>query len=63
MPTKNEEPLAADACIPQIACPRCGQYMRLATIEPEGRDRHACLNFECGCGFEFRMPESAPRRG
>lgn len=43
---------------PIVTCPRCGNHMRISTIEPEklGRDR---MTFRCICTFEYRQSFAA----
>ena len=43
---------------PIITCPRCGDHMRLSTIEPEGRGRDR-MTFTCACTFEYRQSFAA----
>jgi len=33
--------------------------MRLATVEPTSRDDLGRMTFDCECGFEYRLSESA----
>jgi hypothetical protein len=57
MPTKAEQRETA-GLIPKITCPRCGELMRLARVEPD-TDKAARLMFDCDCGFEYQMSERA----
>ena len=50
--------------IPNVTCPRCNTYMRLAIMEPAamsgtGQDT---LVFECVCGFAFKRPVEFRRK-
>jgi predicted RNA-binding Zn-ribbon protein involved in translation (DUF1610 family) len=46
--------------IPRVLCPRCGEHMRLATVDAKAKD-HATLKYDCGCGFTYNMSAKARR--
>ena len=46
-----------DPAIPNIVCPKCGQRMQVAAIEPAGDDR--TVTFGCDCGHRYDLSERA----
>jgi len=62
MPRHHHDNDSARYIIPNVRCPRCGDGMRLALMEPgamtpSGRDT---LVFECVCGFAYRTAVHNP---
>lgn len=45
--------------ISRIQCPRCGNIMRLARIEPTFDARQSATTFDCSCGFTYQQSERA----
>lgn len=52
------EATTAHAALTKITCPRCGNHMRLSTIEPDGLGRDRMM-FRCVCTFEYRQSFAA----
>jgi len=50
--------LETPSAIPRVMCPRCGTSLRLAEIDPADRGGMV-LRFECTCGFDYRMSNTA----
>jgi hypothetical protein len=47
-----------DPFIPNIACPKCGARMRLASIAPAG-ENDRMMTFGCTCGNLYELSERA----
>jgi hypothetical protein len=41
--------------IPRVLCPRCGNQMRLAEINPGTDGAEQVMRFDCDCDLEYRM--------
>ena len=53
--TRTHQP---DPAIPNIVCPKCGQRMQVAAIEPTGGDDRT-VTFGCDCGHRYDLSERA----
>lgn len=54
---QRQESESLHPAIPRISCPKCGNTMRLAKIEPEPHGHGEMMTFDCQCGFTYTQSE------